>query len=109
MCHSFISHLSCLHTDNRHGGMEAQGLPGVRQLPYLLPLPEQSLPSCESDPVTWLAAWGYSAPCLRASRTRVSTQGQHLCTEQSHFRQCNRLLRGLEQLLLDGADCVVNV
>lgn len=85
------------------------GLPGVRQLPYLLPLPEQSLPSCKPDPVTWLAAWGYSVPCLRASRARLSTQGQRLCTEQSHFRQCNRLLQGLEQLLLDRADCVVNV
>lgn len=32
-----------------------------------------------------------------------------MCTEQSHFRQCNRLLRGLEQLLLDRADGVVNM
>lgn len=29
----------------------------------------------------------------------MSTQGRHLCTAQSHFRQCNRLLQGLEQLL----------
>lgn len=82
---------------------------GLSTPPFLLPLPEQSLPSCKPDPVTWLAAWGYSGPCLRAPRAHVSTQGQHLCTEQSHFRQCNRLLRGLEQLLLDRADCVVNV
>lgn len=89
--------------------METWGLPGVCQLPFLLPLPEQSLPSWVPDPVTWLAAWGYGAPCLRASRAHVSTQGQQLCTEESHFGQCNRLLLGLEQLLLDGADCVVNM
>lgn len=90
--------------------METWGLPGVRQPPFtLLPLPEQSLPSCKPDPVTWLAAWGYSVHCLRASRVRVSTQGRRLCTEQSHFRRCNRLLQGLEQLLLDRADRVVDV
>lgn len=88
----------------RHGGSL-----GFANPPYLLPLPEQSLPSCKPDPVTWLAAWGYCVHCLRASRVHVSTQGRHLCTEQSHFRQCNRLLQGLEQLLLDRANCVVNV
>lgn len=31
------------------------------------PLPKQSLPSCEPDPVTCLAAWGYLEPSLRAS------------------------------------------
>lgn len=57
-----ISALSCLCRDNRRGDT---GLPGVHQLPNLLPLFQQSVPSCQPDPVTWQAAWGYSVPSLK--------------------------------------------
>lgn len=60
----------------RRGGCSRVERSGVRQwvslgfvespcsAASLLPLPEQSLPSCEPDPVTWLAAWGHGHATL---------------------------------------------
>lgn len=85
--------LSCLRRNNRRGERDGRvqwgegwgALPGVCRVPpqfslrsatSLLPLPEQSLPSCEPDLVTWLAAWGHchATPSFRALRLRARTR-----------------------------------
>lgn len=65
----------------------------------LLPLPEQSLPSCEPDPVTWLAAWGHCHCTLSLGGLpffeRVLHRGGRLSTQQSHFRPPQSALVGI--------------
>lgn len=77
--HASALHLKSFHVFTETTGEKTEGSPGCVNSPRLLPLPEQSLPSCEHDPVTCLAAWGYIAPSLRASRVRrdsICAQGK---------------------------------
>lgn len=95
------------------GGGSLGFVESPRPAASLLPLPEQSLPSCEPDLVTWLAAWGHCHATLSfgALRLRASARGGPATCPRSKvtFVRCNRLLSGLEQLLLDGgADGALN-
>lgn len=86
---------SCLYRNNRQ---EKGGLPGVRHLPSPPPPIRTKPPQ--------LRAWPSNLPSSlgehRAqSQGFTSAQGQRLCAGQSHFCGRNRLLPGLERLLLE--------
>lgn len=93
------------HVCTQTTGTETWGLPGVRPPPP--PLPEQSLPSCEADPVTWLAARRGAGvvtaqPRTPSSKARVRPRGQALVYKVTFVRAIGSR-GGLRRLFSEGA------
>lgn len=96
--HVSALHLKSFHVFTETTGEKMGGLPRVRQLPSPPPPTRTKPPQ--------LRAWPSNLPSsLGVHRARsqgfTSAQGQRLCAGQSHFCRRNRLLPGLELLLLE--------